>query len=211
MVYGAEEQEALDTLKAVWQRYGVFVMVGLLVVLLSVAGWSGWQYWQRKQAVEAAVLYDQAESAAYGKDVAKVLRVAMDIQTKFPRTAYAQLSALAAAKMSFETGDHKAAKEQLQWASQHGISDDLRQLAGLRLATVLLDEKDYDAALVLLKKEVSAGFSALYIERLGDVFLAQNKLGQARAAYQKALEKVDANALAQRQLLNFKLDIVGGA
>jgi len=59
---------------------------------------------------------------------------------KFGGTAYAQMSALAAAKSAFEAGDLKNAKAQLQWVVEHG-SAEYKEIAKIRLAGVLLDEK----------------------------------------------------------------------
>jgi predicted negative regulator of RcsB-dependent stress response len=46
----------------------------------------------------------------------------------------------------FDTGDAKTAKLQLLWVVDHG-EHELRDLARLRVAAVLLDEKAYDEAL----------------------------------------------------------------
>lgn len=153
MIYDTEEQDSIEALKASWQRYGKRLTYLLIAVLIGVCTWNGWQYWQRKQATEAAVLYDQLEKlqSAGTPDAAKIVRVANDIQNRFSATMYAQLSALIAAKAAFDTHDHNTAKAQLTWAMKHGASKELQQVAQLRLSTVLLNEKNMMKLLHSLK------------------------------------------------------------
>lgn len=209
MAYDHDEQDKLDTLKSAWQQYRGFILGLILASMLGLSLWYGWQYWQNHQSAGAAILYDQLEQALINKDKDKTLRVANDLQNKFPRTAYAQLGAFNAAKMAFDTRDLKAAKTQLQWAIEHGNSEELEHLARLRLATVLLEEKDYTAALKWLANTPPSGFTTLYAQRRGDILLAQGKPNEARAEYKIALDKADPQATELRQILNLKLDLVG--
>ena len=61
------------------------------------------------------------------------------------------MAALARAKAAFPTGELAAAKTQLQWVIDNAREDEIRDVARLRLAGVLLDEKKYDEALKLLE------------------------------------------------------------
>ena len=212
MIYDIEEQDSIEALKASWQRYGKPLTYLLIAILIGVCASNGWQYWQRKQATEAAVLYDQIEKfqSTGTPDATKILRVANDIQNKFSATMYAQLSALLAAKAAFDAHDNNTAKAQLTWALKHGISKELQQVAQLRLSTVLLSEKKYDEALALLKNTTLPSFTATYAEQRGDILFAQQKITEARAAYKEALEKINnSHNENQRRLLNLKLDMVG--
>ncbi len=211
MTYDIEEQDSIEALKASWQRYGKPLTYLLIAILIGVCAWNGWQYWQRKQATEAAVLYDQIEKfqSTGTPDAAKILRVANDIQNKFPATMYAQLSALIAAKVAFDTHDHNTAKAQLTWALKHGTSKELQQVAQLRLSTILLNEKKYDEAIAQLKNAPLPSFTAIYAEQRGDILFSQQKIAEARAAYKEALEKTNGDNENQRRLLNLKLDMVG--
>ena len=103
-------------------------------MLVVAAGWNGWNFWQRRQAAEAAVLYDQVQQAVGTSDKAKIARVASDMEDKFGGTAYAQMTALAAAKALYTAGDEAGAKAQLQWAIDHAKDDEYKQIAKLRLS-----------------------------------------------------------------------------
>ena len=204
-----DEQESLESLKAWWAQWGNAVTWIVLVALVAAAGWNGWNYWQRHQAAEAAVLYDQVQQATAGTDKAAITRVAADMEDKFSGTAYAQMTALAAAKALYAAGDEPGAKAQLQWAVDHAKDDEFKQIAKLRLASLLLDEKAYDAGLALLN-DPSDAFKGVVADRRGDLLAAQGKRDDARAAYKLALDSLPKNDASARQLIQFKLDALGG-
>jgi predicted negative regulator of RcsB-dependent stress response len=205
-----DEQESIESLKAWWTQWGNAATWIVLVALVAAAGWNGWNYWQRRQAAQAAVLYEQAEQAFASGDKTKVVRVASDMEDKYSSTAYAQMTALGAAKALYTAGDEAAAKAQLQWAIDHAKDDEYKQLAKLRLASLLLDEKAYDAGLALLADTPSDAFKGVVADRRGDLLVAQGKRDDARAAYQLALETLAKNDTSARQLIQFKLDALGG-
>lgn len=208
MAYDLEEQEQIANFKAFWNRFGNLISWVLIIALGSYAGYNFWNSHQRGKAAEASGLYDQMFEAAQANDNAKVQRMAADIESKYDSTAYAQMAALAAAKTAFDANDLKTAKAQLQWAADHG-NDEYKSIARLRLSGVLLDEKAYDQALALLNGDFLPQFAAEVADRKGDVLVAQNKLPEARTAYQAALEKMDKKHPG-RQIVQIKLEAIGG-
>ncbi|WP_323118742.1 tetratricopeptide repeat protein [Burkholderia alba] len=205
-----DEQESIESLKAWWAQWGNLTTWIAIAALVVAAGWNGWNYWQRRQAAEASVLYEQVQQAVASNDKAKVARVASDMEDKFGRTAYAEMTALAAAKSLYGSGDLAAAKAQLQWAIDHATDDDYKQIAKLRLATLLLDEKAYDTGLALLSGTPPEAFKALVADRRGDLLAAQGKSDDARTAYKLALDTLPKQDDSARQLVQFKLDALGG-
>jgi predicted negative regulator of RcsB-dependent stress response len=205
-----DEQESIETLKAWWAKWGNGTTWVLLVVLVAAAGWNGWNFWQRRQAAEAAVLYDQVQQAVAGTDKAMVSRVAADMEDKFGGTAYAQMTALAAAKALYAAGDSAGAKAQLQWVVDHAKDYEYKQIAKLRLSLVLLDEKAYDAGLKVLADAPLDAFKGVVSDRRGDLLAAEGKRDDARAAYKLALETLPSADSSTRQFVQFKLDALGG-
>jgi len=208
MAYDLEEQEQIANFKAFWNRFGNLISWVLIIALGSYAGYNFWNSHQRGKAAEASALYDSLADAAQANDNAKVQRMAADIESKYDSTAYAQMAALAAAKTAFDANDLKAAKAQLQWVVDHG-NDEYKSIARLRLSGVLLDEKAYDQALAVLNGDVLPQFAAEVADRKGDVLVAQNKLPEARTAYQAALDKMDKKHPG-RQIVQIKLEAIGG-
>jgi len=209
MAYDLEEQEQLDSIKAWWAKYGNLVTWALIIALAAYAAWTGWNTYQARQSGQASVLYEEQQKSFAAKDNAKVQRAASDIQDKFSGTAYAEMSALVAARSAFDANDIETAKKQLQWVIDHGRGKEYKAIAAVRLAGVLLDAKSYDEALKLLSADYPAQFAGAIADRKGDVLLAQGKRDEARAAYKLALEKSDAKDPG-RQLIQIKLDAIGG-
>jgi len=209
MAYDLEEQEQLATLKAWWERYGNLTTWLVIAALAAYSAWAGWNYYQRNQTTQASALYEELQRAVEAKDNTKVQRAATDMESKFGSTSYAPMSALVAAKSAFEANEAKTAKAQLQWAADHG-ADEFKAIAKVRLAGVLLDEKAYDQALKALGGTVPPAFAGSVADRKGDILVAQNKLAEARTAYQAALDATDKKKPG-RQLIQLKLEAIGGA
>ncbi len=205
--YDLEEQEQLAALKAWWKENGGAIFLGATLVLAAIAAWNGWMWYQRSQSAQAAVLYDKLQKAARANDLKATRETAGAILENFPRSAYAPLAALVSAKVQFQAGDLKTARAQLQWAIEHAGSDEIRSIATLRLASVLLDDNEPDAALKILEAKPQPGFEALYASQRGDILATQKKRSEARAAYKAALEKAEAGAL--RDALRLKLEALG--
>ena len=210
MALDLEEQEQVAELKAWWKQHGRLVTTVIVAAALGFSGWQAWRIWQQTQAANAAGLYDTLARAGEAGD-AKVLRDAAGtlIET-YPRTLYATMGALTAARFYFDRNDAKSAKAQLQWVVDNTPSDEMRDLARLRLAAVLLDEKSHDEALKLLNAAHAPAFEAQYAALRGDVLVAKNQVADARAAYKLALEKAGKQDGAFRETVRMRLDALGG-
>ena len=211
--YDLEEQEQIDSLKTWWKMYGNLVTGVVVAASIGVIGWQGWNWHQRSQVAQASAIYAVLEQGAALRDGQKVKAAAGELAEKFGSTSYAWLGALVAARQSFDAGDLKTARAQLNWAVDNA-KDEVRDLARLRLAAVLLDEKAYDEALKQLEAAHDAAFAARFLELKGDVLAAQGKVPEARAAYKAALDKGEVRegrGGAGRELLRQKLDSLGGA
>jgi predicted negative regulator of RcsB-dependent stress response len=205
-----EEQEQVAELKAWWRQHGSLIVSVILAAALAFAGWQGWRWYQASQAAQAAGLYDTLARAAQAGD-AKALRDAGGtLIESYPRTLYATMGALVAARFHFDRNDLKAAKVQLQWVIGRSPAEDFRDIARLRLAAVLLDEKAYDEALQLLEAKHAPAYDSQYAALRGDVLVAKNQPAEARAAYQLALEKAAKDEGAFRESLRMRLEALGG-
>jgi predicted negative regulator of RcsB-dependent stress response len=210
MALDLEEQEQVEELKAWWKQHGGFVAAIVLAVAVGFVGWQGWRWYQHDQAANASVLYDTLNKAVQAND-AKALRDASGtLVESYPRTLYAPMGALVAARYYFDRNDLKNAKAQLQWVLERSRSDDLRDLARLRLAAVLLDEKAYDEALKLLEAPHAAAYDAQYAALRGDILVAKNQAAEAKAAYKLALEKADRKDGAFQESVRIRLEALGG-
>jgi predicted negative regulator of RcsB-dependent stress response len=207
--YDLEEQEQLAELKAWWKTNGNTVLGAAIAVLLAVAAWNGWSWYQRAQSAQAGALYDTLQKAARANDLKATRDAAGAILESYPRTTYAPLAALTSAKVHFQAGDLKTARAQLGWVVDHARNAQLRDIARLRLANVLLDDGAPDEALKVLDAKPDPAFEALFAAERGDVLVLQKKPAEARTAYRSALDKASDKDGALRESLRLKLDALG--
>jgi len=205
-----EEQEQLAELKAWWKQYGNLVLLAIIAASLAVTGWGGWRWYQSSQATQASALYETLAKAVGAGD-AKALRDAGGALTEnYPRTLYASMGALAAARFHFDRNELKSAKAQLQWVVERSPSEEYREIARLRLGQVLLDEKAYDEALKLIEPKPLDAYAAQVAALRGDLLLAKNQRAEAKEAYRLALEKAGSQGGAFRDSVQLRLDALGG-
>ncbi len=204
-----EEQEQVDELKAWWNQWGTLITAALLAAAVAFAGWQGWNWYQREEAVKAATLYENLARAVQANDAKAVRDAGGSLVESYPRTLYASMGALLSARYYFEKADLKSAKAQLEWVIDRSGSDDLRDLARVRLGGILLDEKAYDEALRLAEAPHRAAYDAQYAALKGDVQAAKNQREEAKASYKVALEKAKDDA-AFRESVRLRLDALGG-
>ena len=205
-----QEQEQLDTLKAWWKENGNRLLGVLLIAVVAMGGWRGWQYYQSKQSSEAATLYAGFLQQLGSNDAKRVNDAAAAVMDKYAASGYAARAALLAAQVNEQGKEAARAKTQLQCVIDHAAEAGLKDVARLRLAAVLLDEKNYAEAMKLLEAKHPASFDGLYADLRGDVLSAQGKTDEARSAYKLAYEKTDAKSM-YRNLIQMKMDALGEA
>ena len=208
-ILDTQEQEQLDTFKAWWKDNGKWL---LLVLGLALGGFTiiqGWKSYQAGQSTGAFTLYDELEKQLGSNDPKRINDAAAAIMDQYSSNAYAPRAALTAAQFNIQVKDLAQAKTQLQWVIDHADESALEQTARLKLATVLLDEKNYDGALKLLDASHPEAFDGLYADLRGDVLNVQGKIEEARAAYQQAYDKIDPKT-SYRNMIKTKLESVGG-
>lgn len=207
MAYDLEEQEQLDAFKTWWKIYGNVILTAVSVAAVCFAGVQGWKYYQHQQSLQASVQY-QALTQVDPKDTKAIKSLSAALMDKFASTPYAGRAALAAAKANYAAKDAKSAKAQLEWAAKNATEDPVKALANLQLAAIQFEEKDYDAALKTLAAKHDAGFDGLFADLKGDVLVAQNKIAEAKLAYQEALNKLDTQG-HYRRFTEHKLEALG--
>lgn len=208
MSFDLEEQEKIDELKAWWKQNGSTVLLAVAVFAAVLVGMQSWRYYQKSQQQQAAQVYEAVQNGVQGKDIKRVREAAGQLIEKYPATPYAARAALLVAGANYELGDAKSAKAQLQWVIEHAKEDGARDIARLRLAGMLLDDKNYAEAMKLLEAPHQKSFDGLFADLKGDVLAAQGKIADARTAYNTALEKIDEKS-SYRQIVQMKLDSLG--
>lgn len=211
--YDMEEQERIDALKDWWAKWGTWIYAAIGAFLVGVLAVQGWRYYQKSQGEQAEVLFKSvqktAQEGAAAKETKKLSEAASAMAEKFPNTFYASEAQLMAAKASFDANDFAAAKKHLQWVADKGPAVH-SNVARIRLASVLLEEKQFDQALKMLDQVKDEAFTSMAVDLRGDILVSQGRRDEARAAYQIAVEKAGDRS-PMKALSQAKLDGVGGS
>ena len=202
------EQEQVEALKNWWRENAKGVIGGIVIGLGAVFAVWAWRDYHQTKTEKAAVEYRQLVDEVKRGAAKEGLERGARLMGEFSDTPYAVLAALANARIALDNDDVAAARKQLEWALAHARETTLQQLARLRLARVMLELGDGQAALKLLSDVEAGGFSAEYAEVQGDSYLALKQPGPARSAYQRALQALPAGT-DKAVLLQMKLDDLG--
>lgn len=204
-----DEQEQLDEFKHFWKQYGNLITWVLIAVLGAFAAWNAYEYWRRSQAVQAAAMFDEVERSIATGDVSKVERALSDMNAKFGSNPYAHQAGLLAAKTFYEKGNLEASKKALATVAEKSSDVGYQAIAKLRLASTLIESKNYDEAMKQLSGTYPKEFESMAADRRGDVFSLQGKSAEAKAEYVKAYKGFDDKS-AYRRLVEVKLNALGG-
>jgi predicted negative regulator of RcsB-dependent stress response len=210
--YDLEEQEQLSAMKAWWEKYGNIIATTAAAIALVVLAWQVWSWYQRSQNDKATAMYAEVFLAAQAGDTTKLQQAASQLTTEYPGHLQASLGALLGAKADIDKKDNKSARVKLTWVIEHTKEVLIKDLARLRLASLLLDEKSYDEALKQLEGGVTQELAPRFAEMRGDVLIEQGKPDAAKLAYKQAIEKFPATTegTTLKTVVQTKLDALGG-
>jgi predicted negative regulator of RcsB-dependent stress response len=201
-IYETEEQQ-LDALKKWWQDNGKAALYGLMAGLIIIFGWNYWRGHSQNQNAEASALYDQLLKADGEQQNDAAEKLAERLQKNYSSTIYADLSGLVAAKVKVRKNDLPSAQAVLEQVAAHA-NPEITNLANIRRVRIMMAQKQFEPALELINAidpAETGEFSSLYDELVGDLYVALDRLEQARSSYQKA-----QNGGSKSPLLQFKLD-----
>lgn len=203
-----DEQEQIAQLKDFWKRYGDAISWAVTICVLVFAGWVGYNWWENRKAAQASTLYEAFDKAAQAGDISKVDRALADLSADYGSTMVTQQARLLAAKVYVDKGNLDAAKSALQAVIEKAPDDGYKALARLRLASVLADQKNFDAALKLVNDEMPKSFQALASDRRGDILTLQGQKEQAKAAYEQAYKQAEETS-PYRGMIEVKMRALG--
>ena len=203
--YDLEEQEKIDGLKSWWEVYGTLAIIIAATFVAGIFGTQAWKYYQKQQSDQTVELFISLKGIDESGDSEKIRDAARLLTEGFPGSGYASRAALISARASIDKKDIRNARNQLQWVLVNTEEIELKDIARLRLAGLLLDEKKHDGALKLLESKHSEFFDSLYGDLKGDVFADKGSISEARAAYKMAMSKIDKKE-TRYKIIQMKLD-----
>lgn len=205
MAFEVLDEHEQSELVRKWLRENLMsIVVGIAIGLLLIFGWQQWRTRTALHKAEAAAHYHAFEEALDAKRDSDAKTIADALRKDYGDTIYAAFAALRQAASAIGKGDDAAAAEALAWAEPKGEMPAIKAVIELRMARLSLDQGDADAALKRLNAIPKADYPAYVNELRGDVLVKLGKPGEARAAYQEALAKLDEMA-PHRAFLQMKL------
>jgi predicted negative regulator of RcsB-dependent stress response len=202
------DQEEVEALREWWKENGRTVIFGLVLGIGGVFGWTAWRGHVEQQAEQASRIYEQMVDMAAADDHAEASQRAETIMSDYPDSAYASLAALLGAKSALVSDQRDDAKRRLRWVIDNADRAEVKDLARIRMARILLDEDDSGGAMATLDGVSSPSFAAIVEELRGDVFVAGGDPGAAREAYMAAISAATSSIdLGNR--VQIKLDDLG--
>jgi predicted negative regulator of RcsB-dependent stress response len=146
-------------------------------------------------APEAGALEASAPEASENPLLVVATEQQARLEEDFSATPYVFFGSLAMAKAQNDLGQLDAAADTLRTAMSQAPTALLKTLAGLRLARVLVAAADYATAKRVIEEHQKAGsFAGDFAALRGDIALAENRIEDARAAYEQAVAENAAAA-----------------
>ena len=192
------EEEQVDKLKKWWNSNGKQIIAGAVLGLAGIFGWNYYVDYQDSQALNARVLYlsyasDSANIGAYDKLI-----------KDHSSSSYADQGTLIMAKYLFDAGNYSLALDAIEPLLSREDSV-IASTAALRTASLYLELGQHQEALDVLNLENANGFSGLFYNLAGDIYLDLGNSEEARNNYALAIENVTENS-SLSQLIQIKLD-----
>jgi predicted negative regulator of RcsB-dependent stress response len=203
-----DEHEQGERVRRWIKEYSPAIIVGLILAFGGIFGFGQWQEYRAGQQALASQYYQAVGQALTAEDLD---RAASEYQTMIDNVgdaAYSELAGMRLASAFVEDGRLGRAAEIYRRILDSGRLEALEPVATLRLARILEAQGDTESALSLLSGEAPDGFEASWNETRGDLLFAQGDLEDARAAWQLALERRQADGNSTR-LLELKIDSAG--
>jgi len=197
--YETEEQQ-VEAIKNWWKENGLAVIGGAVLGISALVGWRAWGWHQEKQATEASDLFVIMQDAVNKNDAASIEANANTLRSDYASTPYASLAVLHLAKVQNDKDDSANAEESLRWVLNNSKQAEVKDIARIRLARLLLIGEKVDEAQALLTSGTSEAYSSLVNEVRGDIYVAKGEIEQAKQAYDQAIQSSSGSSVEYLEL-----------
>lgn len=194
------EHEQWERLKAWLRVNGPWIVAGIVVGALLLAGYRWWEARQNQIALEASAKYHEVLKALDANDKTRAQSLITEIENDYASSAYADQARLLSARLAVEAGELDKAAATLKSVMEKTDDRQLSLVARLRLARVQLAQNKPDDALATLNAVQGGAFEPRFDEARGDILLAKGDKAGALKQYQSArqgalTQSVDAQTL----------------
>jgi hypothetical protein len=137
-----DEEVRREQLKKLWDKYSIYFIALMVLVVAAVGGWRGYQYLEAKKAAEAGAAFEKAVELSEQDKHTEAEAAFTDLAAKAP-SGYRTLARLRAAAEAAARDPKAAAKIYDDIAADRGVGGEWQDLAKIRAAGLLLDSAGY--------------------------------------------------------------------
>ena len=204
------DDEQLEHVKRLAAEYGPWTIGAVVLGLAFVTGYRYYQAHQDQRALAAGAQFEGMAFAVQRNDRAKARQIADGLAKDFPGTPYADQAQLALAGLYVDQGEDANAITPLTAVMEHSKDAELKRVARLRLARVMIDQGKADDALNLISGDANPGpFAARYHDVRGDAYFAKKDPQKAAEEYKAALAEGNGSEGMDAALLTLKIADLG--
>jgi hypothetical protein len=137
-----DEDVRRDQLRRLWEKYSIYIIAGVILIIAAVGGWRGYQYLEAKKAAEAGAAFDQGMELSEAGKHAEAEKAFADLAAKAP-FGYRVLARLRMAAEVASRDQQAAAKLFDEIAADRSVGVAEQDLARIRAAQLLLESTSY--------------------------------------------------------------------
>jgi predicted negative regulator of RcsB-dependent stress response len=210
------DDEQLEFVKRWSAENGTWIVGGIVVAVALVFGWRYYDGYRNERAFKAAAQFGAMTAALDKNDRNAARQIAEGIIKDYASTPYGDQAELILARLFVDDNQLANAVTPLLHVMKDSKDSELKNIARLRLARVLIDEGKPDDAIQTLAEAPAApvagaaAFASRYHEVHGDALYAKKDLKGALAEYQAALRSGDGRS-SDASLLQLKITDLGAA
>ena len=200
--------ESMEMLSQWWQDNGRYFIAGAVLGMMAIGGWRGWDYYTVTQESQAATHYEEVLDYIALEDEQDATEILTTLRNEYTNTTYSVFASLAMAKFKVEQEQLEEAAADLRWVAENAQYEELRSLAWVRLARVLMELEQTDEAREIVVNYIfPRGIEELASEIHGDYLTRQGNYEQAKDAYQRA---VSTSMVDDYNFIMMKIEEIGG-
>src|SRR5450631_3651229 len=167
------DDEQLEHVKHVIAENWTWVVGGVLLGAALIFGYRYYESNLNNRALRAAAQFDDMAAALEHNDRNKAHQAADGLIKDYPTSPYADQAQLVIARLYVDDGQLASAVAPLTQVMNGSKDTELRHIARLRLARVMIDQGKPDDALATLAADAPGAFAARTHEVKGDAFHAK--------------------------------------
>ena len=137
-----DEEVRREQLKKLWDKYSIYIIAVMILIVAGVGGWRGYQYLEAKKAAEAGAAFDKAVELSEANKHAEAEAAFADLVAKAP-FGYRKLSRLRLAAEIANRDAPAAAKMYDEISADRSVGAADQDLARIRAAQLLLESTSY--------------------------------------------------------------------